>query len=57
MIETTACWDSVSTTHAYFVSQSLIGQLLMGAFNPIDVSFDYSLAHSSNSLRIASGRQ
>ena len=28
----------------YFVSQSLIGWLLMGAFNPIDVSFDYGIA-------------
>ena len=35
----------------------LIGQLLMDAFNPIDVNFNYSIAHSSNSLRIASGRQ
>ena len=44
----------MSTTHAIFVSQLLIGWLWFDAFNTIDVSFDYGIAHNTpltNSLK------
>ena len=55
----TACWDGMSTLICWDSSFCLLAHdwlITNGCFNPISVISYYGIAHSPNSLRIASSK-